>query len=80
MRSMKKGLACLIALAITTGCASTTVSDQQQAVTGYIPRPEIPITEIGVRAKSMSPDVAAAMGFIALLATTPPSVGRSASR
>ena len=31
--------ACLIALAITAGCASTTVSNRQQVATGYLPRP-----------------------------------------
>jgi hypothetical protein len=34
-----KLVACLIAVAITAGCASTTVSNQQQSVTGYLPRP-----------------------------------------
>lgn len=34
-----KLVACLIALAITAGCASTTVSNRQQVATGYIPRP-----------------------------------------
>src|SRR5271169_3253551 len=32
-------IACLIALAITAGCASTTVSDRQQVASGYLPRP-----------------------------------------
>jgi Domain of unknown function (DUF4410) len=31
--------ACLIALAITAGCASTTISNRQQVATGYLPRP-----------------------------------------
>jgi hypothetical protein len=45
MRSMKtqfgpnKLVACLIALAIIAGCASTAVSDRQQVVSGYLPRP-----------------------------------------
>jgi hypothetical protein len=34
-----KVVACLIALAITAGCASTTVTNRQQVATGYIPRP-----------------------------------------
>jgi len=32
-------VACLIALALAAGCASTTVSEHQQLVTGNIPRP-----------------------------------------
>jgi hypothetical protein len=45
MRLMKtqfganKLVACLIALAMTAGCASTTVSNRQQVATGYLPRP-----------------------------------------
>lgn len=35
----KKLAACAIALAITAGCASTTVSNRQQVATGYLPRP-----------------------------------------
>jgi hypothetical protein len=31
--------ACVIALAITAGCASTTVSNRQPVATGYLPRP-----------------------------------------
>jgi hypothetical protein len=31
--------ACLITLAMTAGCASTTVSNRQQAASGYLPRP-----------------------------------------
>jgi Domain of unknown function (DUF4410) len=31
--------ACLITLAMTAGCASTTVSNRQQVATGYLPRP-----------------------------------------
>jgi Domain of unknown function (DUF4410) len=34
-----KLVASLIALAITAGCASTTVSNRQQVATGYLPRP-----------------------------------------
>ena len=34
-----KLVACLIALAVTAGCASTTVSNRQQFVTGPLPRP-----------------------------------------
>jgi hypothetical protein len=34
-----KLVACLIALAITAGCASTTVSNRQQTASGYLPRP-----------------------------------------
>jgi hypothetical protein len=34
-----KLLASLIALAMTAGCASTTVSNRQQVATGYLPRP-----------------------------------------
>ncbi len=45
MKSMKKPcdpnkvVPCLIALAMLVGCASTTVSERQQVVTGSIPRP-----------------------------------------
>jgi hypothetical protein len=45
MRFMKtqfgahKLLTGLVALAITAGCASTTVSNRQQTMTGYLPRP-----------------------------------------
>jgi Domain of unknown function (DUF4410) len=44
MKSVKsqrvnKLLTCLIALAITAGCASTTVSNRQQSASGYLPRP-----------------------------------------
>jgi Domain of unknown function (DUF4410) len=31
--------ACLIALVMTAGCASTTVTNRQQVATGYLPRP-----------------------------------------
>jgi len=34
-----KIFACLVALAITAGCASTTVTNRQQVATGYLPRP-----------------------------------------
>jgi uncharacterized protein DUF4410 len=34
-----KLIACLITLAMTAGCASTTVSNRQQTVSGYLPRP-----------------------------------------
>ncbi len=37
--SLNKLVACLIALALAAGCASTTVSEHQQVVTGNIPRP-----------------------------------------
>jgi hypothetical protein len=36
---LNKLVACLIVLAVTGGCASTTVSDRQQVVSGYLPRP-----------------------------------------
>ena len=37
--SLNKLCACLFAIAITAGCASTTVSNQQQYGSGYLPRP-----------------------------------------
>jgi len=37
--SANKFLTCLIALAITAGCASTTVSNRQQFASGYLPQP-----------------------------------------
>jgi hypothetical protein len=37
--SANKLMICLITLAITAGCASTTVSNRQQMVTGSLPRP-----------------------------------------
>ena len=38
-RSLNKFIAYLLALAITAGCASTTVSNREQTVSGTIPRP-----------------------------------------
>ncbi len=38
-RGLNKLVACLMALAIMAGCASTSVSDQQQMVAGPLPRP-----------------------------------------
>lgn len=38
-RSANQFVACLIGLAITAGCASTSVSERQEVVTGNIPRP-----------------------------------------
>jgi len=36
---VSKFVACLLALAITAGCASTSISNRQQVATGYVPRP-----------------------------------------
>ena len=38
-RSVNKYIAYLLALAVTAGCASTTVSNREQTVSGTIPRP-----------------------------------------